>query len=471
MKKIIHKIKVYPKVEKLYEPFYQKRRVAIYARVSTSSDEQLHSIEAQRDYYIKYVEERSDLIFVKLYADEGITGTSQKMRVEFQKMMSDAKAGAFDLIITKSISRFARNTVDSLICIRLLKEYGIEVYFQKEDIGTFDSKGEFMITLLSSMAQEESRSISENVAWGHRKRFADGKYTVPYNRFLGYDRGAEGGLVVNQKQAILVRLIFKLYLEGKTPAGICRYLNQAEIPTPAGKDKWSQTVINSMLTNEKYKGDALLQKKFTVDYLTKKRKINEGELNQYYVTDGHEAIIPRDTFDYVQKIIKRRNKIYGRGYSCTNALASKIRCEYCGNFYGLKSAHSGKSRAWYWFCNNRYKTKAVCSTPRVRKEAMQFACLKAILFLFSKRISMLNYAIKLISLSIHPDKKPAQSNSRMDAISKYIYGFRASTNDIHITEEVLCIVVEMILATADNHLLFRFIDGTEHDFDLGLSNT
>ncbi|NCC15204.1 MAG: recombinase family protein, partial [Clostridia bacterium] len=163
MKKIIHKIKVYPKVEKLYEPFYQKRRVAIYARVSTSSDEQLNSIEAQRDYYLKYVEERSDLIFVKLYADEGITGTSQKMRVEFQKMMSDAKAGAFDLIITKSISRFARNTVDSLICIRLLKEYGIEVYFQKEDIGTFDSKGEFMITLLSSMAQEESRSISENV--------------------------------------------------------------------------------------------------------------------------------------------------------------------------------------------------------------------------------------------------------------------------------------------------------------------
>lgn len=134
MKKIIHKIKVYPKVEKLYEPFYQKRRVAIYARVSTSSDEQLNSIEAQRDYYLKYVEERSDLIFVKLYADEGITGTSQKMRVEFQKMMSDAKSGAFDLIITKSISRFARNTVDSLICIRLLKEYGIEVYFQKDYI-------------------------------------------------------------------------------------------------------------------------------------------------------------------------------------------------------------------------------------------------------------------------------------------------------------------------------------------------
>ena len=466
MKKIIHKIKVYPKVEKLYESFYQKRRVAIYARVSTSSDEQLNSIEAQRDYYIKYVEERSDLIFVKLYADEGITGTSQKMRVEFQKMMSDAKAGAFDLIITKSISRFARNTVDSLICIRLLKEYGIEVYFQKEDIGTFDSKGEFMITLLSSMAQEESRSISENVAWGHRKRFADGKYTVPYDRFLGYDRGAEGGLVVNQKQAILVRLIFKLYLEGKTPAGICRYLNQAEIPTPSGKDKWSQTVINSMLTNEKYKGDALLQKKFTVDYLTKKRKINEGELNQYYVTDGHEAIIPRDTFDYVQKIINHRRKVYGLGYSCANALTSKIQCECCSNFYGLKSSHSGQHRTWYWFCNNRYKSKTVCSTPRVRKEVMQFACLKAILFLFSNRLSMLNYAINLISLSIHPDKKSVQNQSRMDAITNYIYGLRTSINDIHITEEVLRIVVEMILATADNHLLFHFIDGTMYDFGL-----
>lgn len=368
-----------------------------------------------------------------MYADEGITGTSQKMRVEFQKMMSDAKAGAFDLIITKSISRFARNTVDSLICIRLLKEYGIEVYFQKEDIGTFDSKGEFMITLLSSMAQEESRSISENVAWGHRKRFADGKYTVPYDRFLGYDRGAEGGLVVNQKQAILVRLIFKLYLEGKTPAGICRYLNQAEIPTPAGKDKWSQTVINSMLTNEKYKGDALLQKKFTIDYLTKKRKINEGELNQYYVTDGHEAIIPRDTFDYVQKIINHRRTVYGRGYSCANALTSKIQCECCDSFYGLKSSHSGKHRAWYWFCNNKYKAKTVCSTPRVRKEAMQFACLKAVLFLFSNRISMLNYALNLISLSIQQDKTSAQNKSRMDAISKYICALRTSQNNTEVS--------------------------------------
>ncbi|HZJ77408.1 MAG TPA: recombinase family protein [Clostridia bacterium] len=466
MKKIIHKIKVYPKVEKLYESFYQKRRVAIYARVSTSSDEQLNSIEAQRDYYLKYVEERSDLIFAKLYADEGITGTSQKMRVEFQKMMSDAKSGAFDLIITKSISRFARNTVDSLICIRLLKEYGIEVYFQKEDIGTFDSKGEFMITLLSSMAQEESRSISENVAWGHRKRFADGKYSVAYDRFLGYDRGSQGGLVVNQTQAILVRLIFKLYLEGKTPAGICRYLNQAEIPTPGGKDKWSQTVINSILRNEKYKGDALLQKKFTVDYLTKKMKINEGELNQYYVTDGHEAIIPRDTFDYAQKTINHRRTVYGHGYSCINALASKIQCEYCSNFYGLKSAHSGKHRAWYWFCKNRYKTKTVCPTPRVRKEVMQFACLKAILFLLSNRISMLNYAINLISLSIHPDKKSAQNKSRMDAISKYIYGFRTRQNNIYITEEVLRIVVEMILATAGGHLLFRFINGEVYEFDL-----
>lgn len=189
-------------------------------------------------------------------------------------------------------------------------------------------------------------------------------------------------------------------------------------------------------------------------------------MNQYYVTDGHEAIIPRDTFDYVQKIINHRRTVYGHGYSSINALTSKIQCEHCGTFYGLKSAHSGKHRAWYWYCNNRYKSKTVCSTPRVRKEMMQFTCLKAILFLFNNRLSMLNYAINLISLSIHPDKKSAQNKSRMDAISNYIYGISTSQNDIHITEEVFRIVVEIILATADNHLLFRFIDGEVYDFNL-----
>ena len=201
-------------------------------------------------------------------------------RAGFQKLMADAKTGAFDLIITKSISRFAKNTVDLLTCIRLLKEYRIEVYFQKEDIWTFNSKGEFMITLLSSMAQEESRSISENVTWGHCKRFSDGKYTVPFKHFLDYDRGLDGGLVVNQSQAILVRLIFKFFLEGKTPASICRYLNQLKIPTPGGKDKWSQTVINSMLANKNTKALLYCKSNLLSIILPKgKRKTKVDSLN------------------------------------------------------------------------------------------------------------------------------------------------------------------------------------------------
>ena len=198
-------------------------------------------------------------------------------------MITDALAGKIDLIVTKSVSRFARNTVDSLVTVRKLKERGVEIFFEKENIWTLDSKGELLITIMSSLAQEESRSISENVTWGQRKRFSDGKVSMPYKHFLGYEKGENGQPVVNEKEAVIVRLIFRLFLEGKTPAGICRHLDANSIPTPSGKQKWSQTTINSILRNEKYKGDALLQKRFTVDFLTKRMKTNTGEVPQFYV--------------------------------------------------------------------------------------------------------------------------------------------------------------------------------------------
>jgi site-specific DNA recombinase len=179
----------------------KKRRVAGYARVSTDHDDQFTSYEAQIDYYTNYIRSRDDWEFVDVYTDEGITGTSTKHREGFKRMVADALAGKIDLIVTKSVSRFARNTVDSLTTIRKLKEKGVECYFEKENIWTFDGKGELLITIMSSLAQEESRSISENCTWGQRKRFADGKVTIPFNRFLGYDRGANGELVVNPEQA------------------------------------------------------------------------------------------------------------------------------------------------------------------------------------------------------------------------------------------------------------------------------
>ena len=223
----------------------QKRRVAAYARVSTDSDEQFTSYEAQIDYYTQYIKKRDDWEFVKVYTDEGITGTSTKHREGFNEMVADALAGKIDLIVTKSVSRFARNTVDSLVTVRKLKEHHVEIYFEKENIFTFDSKGELLITIMSSLAQEESRSISENVTWGQRKRFADGKVTMPYKQFLGYERGEDGVPVINEKEAEVVRLIYKLFLQGKTATGICKQLELMGIPTPAGKTKWNQSTVMS----------------------------------------------------------------------------------------------------------------------------------------------------------------------------------------------------------------------------------
>ena len=201
-----------------------KRRVAAYARVSTDSDEQFTSYEAQIDYYTRFIQEHAEWTFLTVYTDEGISGTNTKKRDGFNQMISDALAGKIDLIVTKSVSRFARNTVDSLVTVRKLKERGIEIFFEKEGIWTLDSKGELLITIMSSLAQEESRSISENVTWGQRKRFSDGKVSMPYKHFLGYEKGEDGMPVINEKEAAIVRLIFRLFLDGKTPAGICRQL-------------------------------------------------------------------------------------------------------------------------------------------------------------------------------------------------------------------------------------------------------
>ncbi len=239
-----------------------------------------------------------------MYADAGITGCNTAKREAFRTMVADALAGRIDLIITKSVSRFARNTVDSLQTIRTLKEHGVEVFFEKENMWTFDSRGELLISLMSSIAQEEARSISENCTWGQRKRFQDGKVTVPFKRFLGYDRGEDGNLVINEEQAVTVRRIYALFLQGKTPYTIAKQLTAEGIPTPGGKTKWGKAVIESILTNEKYKGDALLQKVFTTDFLTKKKRKNEGQVPQYYVADNHPAIIEPEIFDQVRFSLK-----------------------------------------------------------------------------------------------------------------------------------------------------------------------
>ena len=341
----------------------QKRRVAGYARVSTDSDEQFTSYEAQVDYYTEYIQSRSDWEFVSVYTDEGISGCSTKHREGFREMITDALNGKIDLIVTKSVSRFARNTVDSLVTIRQLKEKGVEVYFEKENIYTFDGKGELLLTIMSSLAQEESRSISENVTWGQRKRFADGKVNLPYKHFLGYDRGENGEPVINEEEAEIVRLIYRLFLEGKTPVMICKQLEEMQIPTPSGKPVWSKTTVTSILQNEKYKGDALLQKCFTVDFLSKRTKANTGEVPQYYVENSHPAIIVPEEWEQVQAEFVRR-KAMGGTYSGKDALSARLVCEDCGGFFGSKVWHStDKYRKVIWQCNNKWKKNVHCQTP------------------------------------------------------------------------------------------------------------
>ena len=363
----------------------KKRKVAGYARVSTDHDDQFTSYEAQIDYYTNYIKSRDDWEFVKVYTDEGITGTSTKKRKGFTDMIDDALAGKIDLIVTKSVSRFARNTVDSLTTIRKLKENGIEVYFETENIWTFDGKGELLLTIMSSLAQEESRSISENCTWGQRKRFADGKVSLPYNRFLGYDKGPDGNLVINPAQAVIVRRIYNMFLQGSTYHKIATVLTEDGIPTPGGRQKWSTSTVKSILTNEKYKGDALLQKTYCVDFLTKKYKVNEGEIPQYYVEDNHEAIIPPDMFEMVQREVERRDTTDGH-YGSAHVFSCRIKCGECGSWYGSKVWHStDKYRRQIWQCNHKYAGGNRCGTPHLTDDQIQAAFIAALNKLLSDK--------------------------------------------------------------------------------------
>ena len=369
----------------------RKRRVAAYARVSTNSEEQVTSYEAQVDYYTKYIQGRADWEFVKVYTDEGISGTNTKHRDGFNEMIEDALAGKIDLIITKSVSRFARNTVDSLITVRKLKEKGIEVYFEKENIYTLDSKGELLITIMSSLAQEESRSISENITWGKRKFFADGKVYLPYKNFLGYEKGEDGLPKIVPDEADIIRLIYSMFLEGKTTYARASALTESGIPTPRQKVVWKPSTVESILTNEKYKGAALLQKSFTVDFLTKKMKPNEGEVPQYYIEDSHEAIIDPREFELVQAEMARRKGLRA-AYSGNSIFASRIICGDCGSFYGAKTWHStSKYRKIIYRCFNKYADKDhKCETPTLNESDIKDAFIAVFNILMADKEAVLD---------------------------------------------------------------------------------
>ena len=334
-----------------------KLRACAYARVSSDSDQQESSYESQCTHFTNMINEDPMLTFVNLYADEGISGTSLKNRDGFNRMIADCEAGKIDVIYTKSISRFARNTVDCLNAIRKLKALGIAVIFQRENLNTLDTQGEVLITILSSLAQSESQSISDAVSLGVRYRMAEGHGNLNYNRFLGYTK-KDGRLVVVPEEAAVVRLIFREYLEGFGTKTIARHLNAAGIKTPTGGDVWHPSTIVSMLGNEKFCGDLLLQKYYTEDFLTHKTRKNDGKYPQYYVEDDHAPVVPKAIYFQVQGEMMRRSAVKNSDerlhLGSSNALAGRLICGRCGRT--LKRYTRPNPDLSDWRCRERAAT-------------------------------------------------------------------------------------------------------------------
>ncbi len=416
----------------LYGPIYnedRKRRAAAYCRVSTDSKDQENSYQAQKAHFENLLSSNPNLTYCDIYADEGKSGLALKKRKDFIRMMNDARAGKIDVIFVKSLSRFSRNTVDLLQCVRELKSIGVEVVFEKENLSSFDSTTELVMTIFGSIAQEESRSISENVKWGKREAFKSGKIAVPYKQFLGYEKGPDG-LTINEEQAETVRLIYSLYLKGCTAKCIVDELQNRGIKSPSGKDKWYPKTVLSILTNEKYKGDAILQKTFVVDFLEKKSKVNEGEVPQYYVEGCHEAIIEPVEWELVQAEIERR-KNAGQDYRYTGVFSSRVFCGECGCCFGSKVWHSTeKYRKVIYRCNHKYdEGKEKCATPFVDENILKNGFVKAYGQLFTDNTNLIT---DLKSMQKILDKsKPLQAeidetNNRMLVIKAML----ESDNDV-----------------------------------------
>ena len=366
-------------------------RVAAYCRVSTDDEEQLTSYEAQKNYYTDKIMTNKEWTMAGIFADEGITGTSARKRPEFLRMIRQCKQGKIDIVLTKSISRFARNTVDCLNYVRALKELGIAVIFEKENMNTLEIDSEILITMLGAFAQSESESISANVRWGIRQAMKEGKATIQYKYLYGYRKGDDGKPEIIPDQAEVVRKIYDLFLSGTPVRGIQEYLNANSVPNINGEPKWARSAIDSILTNEKYCGDVLLQKTYIDDCINKKVKKNTGQLPMYLVQNHHEGIISRETFDAAQAELARRsagkspskkNAPTGRSrYSSKYALSDRLYCGECGTRYQRCTwRNRDGSKRIVWRCVSRvdYGNKYCHDSPTLDEEPLHRAILDAI---------------------------------------------------------------------------------------------
>ncbi|MGU7959021.1 recombinase family protein [Streptococcus suis] len=436
-----------------------KIRVAAYCRVSTDQDEQLSSYENQVNYYRDFISKHEDYELVDIYADEGISATNTKKRDAFNRLIQDCRDGKVDRILVKSISRFARNTLDCIKYVRELKDLGIGVTFEKENIDSLDSKGEVLLTILSSLAQDESRSISENATWGIRKRFERGEVRVNTTKFMGYDKDKDGNLIINREQAEVVRYIYERFLKGYTPESIARDLNDRDVPGWSGKANWYPSSILKMLQNEKYKGDALLQKTYTVDFLTKKRTENDGQVNQFYVANNHEGIIDHEMWETVQLEIARR-KAFREEHGIPfyhlqnedNPFMTKVFCAECGDAFGRKNWTTSRGKRKVWQCNNRYRVTGVmgCSNNHIDEEMLEKAFMEAVSILKDYKADVLD---KLEKLS----KGDNLLNKHYDKFMKQLLDLD------HYDCTIMCQVLDNITISESGQITVTFLEGTEVD--------
>lgn len=362
-----------------YAETKRRMRVAAYCRVSTASDAQETSYESQCRHYTDFIKDNTEWEFAGIYADEGITGTSASKRPEFMRLMSDCRKRRIDMVITKSISRFARNTLDCLKYIRELKALGIAIFFEKENINTLDAKGEVLVTIMASLAQEESQSISQNVRTGIQYRMQQGIGRLNTSIFLGFARGDQAGeWVIVPEEAEIVRQIFRDYLDGYSPGRIAASLMRDGVPSPAGKESWYASTVKSILTNEKYTGDLLMQKYYTEDFLTQRVLKNNGALPQYYVKNHHKPIIPRAVFERVQNEVKRRRSLMNEPrrlrLTSGDALKGRIICGLCGRSLKRCLTESGD----IWQCKRRAASSVIdCDCRIVFEEEIKVALTQA----------------------------------------------------------------------------------------------
>lgn len=356
----------------------KKKRVAAYARVSTDSEDQIHSFKAQIDEYTTKITSNSNWEFVGMYSDEGISGTSLKKRDGLNALLKEAKKGNVDLILVKSISRLGRNTLDILTIVRELREIGVEIKFEKENLSSLDTRTDMVLTFHSSIAQEEAKNISDNVKWGIRKRMRDGNWKVPTEKFLGYTKDENGNMIIDEAQADIVRAIFNLYLANKSIKEIIAYLEGNHYLTGSGKEKWSRQNIMQILQNEKYKGDLILQKTVVIDYLSHESRSNkDGKYaDMWLVRNHHPAIISREAFDLVQTIIEYKKNDRFLRPNIGGPLSTKLYCGLCGRPLFYQSRCDGKNM---FSCNvsRRNLQRNKCELSPIQEEDINTICVQA----------------------------------------------------------------------------------------------